>query len=78
MTVYEMIQELSRYDANTEVIVNVAVEDYPFTATVSEDVKEGEETEVEVELDEDIEKFDIGECRDWRNEKRVRIAVTLK
>lgn len=78
MTVYEMIQELSRYDANMEVIVNVGAEDYPFTATVSEDVKEGGETEVDVELDEDIEEFDINEWRDWRNEKLVRISVTLK
>lgn len=78
MTVYEMIQELVQYDADTEVEVNVVTDDdYETTVTVEEDVKDGEETDVKVDIDEDISDFDIDEYK-WGGRKVVRINVELK
>lgn len=78
MTVYELIQELAQYDADMEVQVNVAADDYETTVTVEEDVKDGEETDVKVDIDEDIEDFDIEEYKYYNGKKVVKINVELK
>lgn len=78
MTVYEMIQELAQYDADTDVEVNVFTDDdYETTVTVEEDVKDGEETDAKIDIDEDINDFDIDEYT-WGGKKVVRINVELK
>lgn len=77
MTVYEMIQELARYEADQEVEINVVADEYRATVQVEEDVKDGEETDVDVEFDEDVEDFDIDEYRKYTGKKVVRINVSL-
>ena len=78
MTVYEMIQELAQYEADTEVEVNVTTDDYIATVEVDEDVSEGEETDVKVDIDKDIDDFDIDDYRKYTGKKVVRINVELK
>lgn len=78
MTVYEMIQELSQYDAGTEVEINAFADEYRATVEVKEDVKDGEETDVDVEFDEDISEFDIDDYTKYTGEKIVRILVEVK
>lgn len=77
MTVYEMIQELAQYEADTEVEVNVTTDAYIATVEVDEDVKDGEETDVKVDIDEDIDDFDIDKY-EWGGKKVVRINVELR
>lgn len=78
MTVYEMIQELSQYDSNTEVEINVVADEYRATVQVEEDVKEGEETDVDVEIDEDISGFSIEDYKKYNGQKIVRILVEVE
>lgn len=78
MTVYEMIQELAQYEADTEVEVNVTTDNYIATVEVDEDVSEGEETDVKLDIDEDIEDFDIDDYRKYTGKKVVRINVELR
>ena len=42
MTVYEMIQELSKYDADTDIEINAYSYDYRADVEVEEDVKRHE------------------------------------
>lgn len=78
MTVYEMIQELSKYDADKDVEINVVADEYRATVEVEEDVKDGEETDVDVEFDEDIFEFGIDEYKHWQKGNVVRINVTVE
>ena len=78
MTVYEMIQELAQYEADTEIEVNVTTDDYIATVEVDEDVSEGEETDVKVDIDKDIDDFDIDDYRKYTGKKVVRINVELR
>ena len=77
MTVYELIQELAQYDANSSVEINVTTDDYKATVEVGENVSDGEETDVTVDIDETIEDFDIDDYA-YRNNRIVRINVELK
>lgn len=77
MTVYEIIQELAQYEADQEVEINVTTDEYRATVEVEEDVRGGEETEVNIELDEDITDFDIDEYKPYGKAKVVRINVSL-
>lgn len=78
MTVYEMIRELTQYDADLDVEINVTADDYEATVEVEEDVKDGEETDVKLNIDEDIEDFDIEEYKRYNGKKTVRINVVLE
>lgn len=78
MTVYEMIQELAQYEADTEVEVNVTTDDYIATVEVDEDVAEGEEADVKIDIDEDIEDFGIDEYKKYMGKKVVRINAELR
>lgn len=78
MTVYEMIQELAQYDADLDVEINVTTDDYETTVEVEEDVKDGEETDVKIDIDEDIEDFDIEEYKRYSGKKTIRINVELR
>lgn len=78
MTVYEMIQYLSQYDSNTEIEINVVADEYRATVQVEEDVKEGEKTDVDVEIDEDISGFSIEDYKKYNGHKIVRILVEVK
>ena len=73
MTVYEMIQELAQYDADLDVEINVTTDDYETTVEVEEDVKDGEETDVKLDIDEDIEDFDIDDYKKYTGKRVVRI-----
>lgn len=77
MTVYEMIQELAQYKADQEVEINVVADGYRTEVIVEEDVRENEETEVDVVLDEDITEFYIDEYKPYGKAKIVRINVSL-
>lgn len=79
MTVYEMIQELAQYDADREVEINVKTSDnYKTYVEVKEYVQEGEETEVKVDIEEDVDDFDISERREYAGRTIVRIDVELR
>lgn len=78
MTVYEMIQELSKYDADTDIEINAYSYDYRADVEVEEDVKESEETNVNVKFDEDISEFDVDDYRKANGLKIVRILAELK
>lgn len=78
MTVYEMIQELSQYDADTEVEINVVADEYRTSVEVKEDVKDGEETDVDVEIDEDILEFSIEDYKKYNGQKIVRILAEVE
>lgn len=77
MTVYEMIQELTRHDANSEVEINVTADNYKAYATVDEDLSEGDGTDAIFHVDETVDDFDIDEYKTYR-ENRVRINVELR
>lgn len=78
MTVYEMIQELSKYDAYTDIEINAYSYDYRADVEVEEDVKESEETNVNVKFDEDISEFDVADYRKANGLEIVRILAELK
>lgn len=77
MKVYEMIQELTKYDADQEVEINVVADGYSTTVEVDEDVKDGEETDVDIDFDEDVTEFDVDEYKKYNGQKLVRISVEL-
>lgn len=77
MKVYEMIQELARYDAAMEVEVNIYAKDYSTSATVQEGAEDGDEVEVKLDIDEDISDFDIQEYVPYRRYKKVRLNIEL-
>ena len=76
MTVYEMIQELSQYDADQEVEINVVANGLEVNAVVNEDIDKGCETEVEVDFDETVSDFEIDERRSY-TKNAFRINVDL-
>jgi hypothetical protein len=78
MTVYEMIQELAQYDADLDVEINVTTDDYETTVEVEEDVKDGEETDVKLDIDEDIEDFNIDDYKKYTGKRIVRINAELR
>lgn len=78
MTVYEMIQELSKYDADKDVEINVVADEYRSTAEVEEDVEEERETDVDVNFDEDVFEFDIDEYKHRQKGNVVRINVIVE
>lgn len=78
MTVYELIQELVQYEADQEVEINVAADEFPVTVVVGQDTQEGEEIDTEVDFDEDVAEFDIDEYRHFQKGKVVRINVSLE
>ena len=78
MTVYEMIQKLAKYDADLDVEINVTTDDYETTVEVEEDAKDGEETDVKLDIDEDIEDFDIDDYKKYTGKRIVRINAELR
>ncbi len=77
MTVYEMIQKLSKYDADLDVEINAYSENYRTTVEVEEDVKEGEETDVYVEFDLSSSNIEIDGFRKENRERFVRILSDM-
>ena len=77
MTVYEMIQNLSKYDADLDVEINAYSENYRATVEVEEDVKEGEETDVDVEFDLSSTNIEIDDFRRGNGERFVRILSDM-
>lgn len=77
MTVYEMIQKLSKYDADLDVEINAYSENYRTTVEVEEDVKEGKETDVDVEFDLSSSSIEIDDFRKGNGERFVRILSDM-
>lgn len=77
MTVYEMIQKLSKYDANLKVEINAYSENYRATVEVEEDVTEGQETDVYVEFDLSSSNIEIADFRRGNGERFVRILSDM-
>ena len=77
MTVYEMIQKLSKYDADLDVVINAYSENYRATVEVEEDVKEGEETDVDVEFYLSSSNIEIDDFRKGNRERFVRISSDM-
>lgn len=77
MAVYEMIQKLSKYDADLDVEINAYSENYRTTVEVEEDVKEGEETDVDVEFDLSSSNIEIDGFRKGNGERFVRILSDM-
>lgn len=77
MTVYEMIQKLSKYDADLDVVINAYSENYRATVEVEEDVKEGEETDVDVEFDLSSSNIEIDDFRKGNGKRFVRISSDM-
>lgn len=78
MTVYEMIQELTQYDADQEVEINVIADGYTVSVTTDEQGEEYEEFESDVDFDEDVTDFEIDDYNYWKGGRRVRITATLE
>lgn len=75
MTVYELIQELAKYEGDTEVEFHVKAE---FSTDVEakfdrEDENDKQEVAVDAEFDEDVDFYDIDGYRDSRYNPRVVI-----
>ena len=79
MTVYEMIQELAKFPPDMEIEVNVYKNGYPAMAEISENCNEGEETIVEIDIDENTSDIVISERKSWGSnaQKYVRILAEL-
>lgn len=77
MTIYEMIQKLSKYDADLDVEINAYSENYRATVEVEEDVKEGQETDVDVEFDLSSSNIEIDDFRKENRERFVRILSDM-
>lgn len=77
MTVYEMIQELSKYDADSEVEINVYFNNFYTEGISREDVNEGEEIDIKLNIDEDISDFRIESYKPYKENSRVKISLTL-
>lgn len=61
-----------------DVEINVAIDDYETTVEVEEDVKEGEETDVKLDIDQDVEEFDIDDYKKYTGKRVVRINAELR
>ncbi|WP_235622750.1 hypothetical protein [Enterocloster bolteae] len=75
-----MIQELAKYPPDMEIEVNVYKNGYSAMAEVSEDCSEGEETIVEIDIDENTSSIAISdERKSWGSnaQKYVRILAEL-
>lgn len=77
MKVYEMIQDLARYDADMEVEINIYAKEHSAYATVQEDAEDGEDVRVKIDFDEDVSDFSIEEYYDRFRSKKVKINVDL-
>lgn len=77
MTVYEMIQELSKYDADLEVEINVYSNNFYTEGIAREDANEGEEINIKLNIDEDVSDFCIENYKPYRGNSRVRISLIL-
>ena len=80
MTVYEKIQELAKFPPDMEIEVNVYKNGYSAMAEISENCNEGEETIVEIDIDENTSDIVISEERkSWGSnaQKYVRILAEL-
>ena len=79
MTVYEMIQELAKFPPDIEIEVNVYKNGYSAMAEISENCNEGEETIVEIDIDENTSDIVISERKSWGSnaQKYVRILAEL-
>lgn len=72
MTVYELIQELAHYDANSEVEIGVSADSYETYAVV-----DNNEIDVSVNINEETRSFYINEYKRKKDSQTVRINVEL-
>lgn len=75
MKVYELIQQLAKYDADADVRVEITGRDYTVDVTVEEDAMAGEDITANIDVHENIEDISVME-RTWP-ERYVELQVEL-
>lgn len=72
MTVYELIQKLTQFDANTEVEISV------IEAIAKEEAEYGDAVDAEDDIDEYAEDFSVEDYKKYTGKHVVRPNVTLE
>lgn len=78
MTVYELIQELAKYDADMDVEVSVYAENFAVDAVAKEDAEDGKLIDAEVDIDEYTDDFSVEDYKKYTGKHVVRINVALE
>lgn len=78
MTVYELIQELTKYDADMDVEVSVYAENFAVDAVAKEDAEDGKLIDAEVDIDEYTDDFSVEDYKKYTGKHVVRINVALE
>ena len=73
MTVYELIQELARFDADTEVEVSILANSFRTEVVAKEDAEYGDSIDAEEYTDD----FSVEDYQKYTGKHVVRINVTL-
>lgn len=77
MTVYELIQELARFDADTEVEVSILANSFRTEVVAKEDAEYEDSIDAEVDIDEYTDDFSVEDYQKYTGKHVVRINVTL-
>lgn len=77
MTVYELTQELARFDADTEVEVSILANSFRTEVVAKEDAEYGDSIDAEVDIDEYTDDFSVEDYQKYTGKHVVRINVTL-
>ena len=77
MTVYELIQELARFDADMEVEVSIFANSFETEAVAKEDAEYGDAIDAEVDIDEYTDDFSVEDYKKYTEKHVVRLNVTL-
>lgn len=78
MTVYELIQKLTKYDADMDVEVSVYAENFAVDAVEKEDAEDGKLIDAEVDIDEYTDDFSVEDYKEYTGKHVVRINVALE
>lgn len=78
MTVYELIQKLTKYDADMDVEVSVYAENFAVDAVAKEDAEDGKLIDAEVDIDEYTDDFSVEDYKKYTGKHVVRINVALE
>lgn len=77
MKVYELIQELAKYDADQEVEVNVYTNNLSLAGTANNSCEIGEYVDIDAEFDEYVSDIEVDGYEKLTREKIVRIMVQI-
>lgn len=78
MTVYELIQELTKYDADMDVEVSVYAKNFAVDAVAKEDAEDGKLIDAEVDIDEYTDDFSVEDYKKYTGKHVVRVNVALE